>query len=86
MFILIGIAVGEEGVFLTVTLILILSGTLLVYAGECRNPASVGGMRFGEGILASLFQSVTFRTAGFSVRFSKFVIVVMWPTVGVKGL
>ena len=51
---------------LTVTLILILSGTFLVYVGECRNPASVGGMRFGEGILASLFQSVTFRTAGFS--------------------
>ena len=51
---------------LTVTLILILSGTLLVYIGECRNPATVGGMSFGEGILASLFQSVTFRTAGFS--------------------
>jgi trk system potassium uptake protein TrkH len=51
---------------LTVTLILIVSGTFLVYVGECRNPATLGGMCFGEGILASLFQSVTFRTAGFS--------------------
>ena len=51
---------------LTATLILIVSGTVIVYIGEFRNPATIGDMGFGEKILASLFQSVTFRTAGFS--------------------
>ena len=51
---------------LSVTLVLIISGALIVYIGECSNPATLGGMNFGEKALASLFQSVTFRTAGFS--------------------
>ena len=51
---------------LSATLILIVSGTLLVLAGEFRNPSTIGGMDPAGKILASLFQSVTFRTAGFS--------------------
>ena len=51
---------------LTATLILILAGGLTVWIGEYRNPATIGNLRFGEKVLASLFQSVTFRTAGFS--------------------
>ena len=45
---------------------LILAGGLTVWIGEYRNPATIGNLRFGEKVLASLFQSVTFRTAGFS--------------------
>ncbi len=32
----------------TVTLILIVSGTAIVYIGECRNPATIGNMSFGK--------------------------------------
>ena len=51
---------------ISATLILLVSGMLLVFIGEFRNPATIGGMNFGNKIMASLFQSVTFRTAGFS--------------------
>ena len=51
---------------LSVTLILIVSGTVIVYLGEYQNPATIGDMSIPEKILNSLFQSVTFRTAGFS--------------------
>ena len=51
---------------LVTTLILIVSGALIVFVGECRNPATIGGMPFGDKVMASFFQSVTFRTAGFS--------------------
>lgn len=51
---------------LAATLTLVISGTIIVFAGEFRNPATIGNMSFGGKVLASLFQSVTFRTAGFS--------------------
>ena len=51
---------------LAVTLILIVSGAVIVYIGEFRNPETIGNMSFGGKVMASLFQSVTFRTAGFS--------------------
>ena len=51
---------------LAFSLVLIVSGTLIVYIGEFRNPATIGDMSFGGKALASFFQSVTFRTAGFS--------------------
>ncbi len=47
------------------TLILLLSGTLLVLAMEYDNPGTLGPLSFGEKIMASFFQSVTMRTAGF---------------------
>lgn len=47
------------------TLILITAGTVFVFAAEYGNPDTIGGMNFGEKLMASLFQSVTTRTAGF---------------------
>ena len=51
---------------LAATLLLIVSGTVIVFIGEARNPETIGEMSPGGKLLASLFQSVTFRTAGFS--------------------
>ena len=50
---------------LRLTMILILLGALLVFLAEYRNPATIGNFSLGGKILNSIFQSVTFRTAGF---------------------
>lgn len=47
------------------TLLLIASGTAFIFAAEWKNPATIGRMDTGQKLLASLFQSVTTRTAGF---------------------
>ena len=44
---------------------LILLGAALILLAEGRNPATLGGMSAGDKVMNSLFQSVTFRTAGF---------------------
>lgn len=49
-----------------VTLILLVSGTILTAIMEWNNPATIGGFSVPEKILASFFQSVTWRTAGFA--------------------
>ena len=51
---------------LSATLFLIISGALIVFIGEFNNPKTLGEMSFGNKVMASLFQSVTFRTAGFA--------------------
>ncbi|MCR5294188.1 MAG: potassium transporter TrkH [Lachnospiraceae bacterium] len=51
---------------LGITLFLILSGALLIFIFERKNPETLGGMDSGGKLLASLFQSITFRTAGFA--------------------
>ncbi len=51
---------------LTVNGILLAAGTLLFWALEFRNPGTIGGLGTGEQFLASLFQSVSSRTAGFN--------------------
>lgn len=48
------------------TLILIVTGTLLVLLFEYDNDATIGTMSFGNKLMASAFQSVTTRTAGYS--------------------
>lgn len=48
------------------TLILIVFGTAAVFAMEYSNPETIGNMSPGEKIMASMFQSVTTRTAGFA--------------------
>ncbi len=48
------------------TIILILAGTAGVMAAEYNNPGTIGEMGFADKLLNSLFQSVTFRTAGFA--------------------
>jgi trk system potassium uptake protein len=49
---------------LTTTLVLIVAGALLVFVLERDN--QIAGLTFKEQILASLFQSITARTAGFN--------------------
>ncbi len=51
---------------LSMSLFLIIFGAVAVFAAECHNPATIGNMSFGDKVLNSLFQSITFRTAGFS--------------------
>ncbi len=52
-------------VVLTMTLILIFGGGLLILLLEYNNKGTIGNMSFGNKVMASLFQSVTTRTAGF---------------------
>ena len=51
---------------LSFTLFLILSGAAAVMAMEWTNAQTIGNMGFGSKVLNSIFQSVTFRTAGFA--------------------
>ena len=51
---------------ITVTLILLIGGTLWIMAFEWNNPDTIGNLSFTGKITASFFQSVTTRTAGFS--------------------
>lgn len=50
---------------LAITFVLIITGAGLIFAFEYQNPDTIGGLSFGEKIMASLFESVTLRTAGF---------------------
>ena len=52
-------------VVLTTTAILIFGGGLLILLLEYNNKGTIGEMSFGNKVMASLFQSVTTRTAGF---------------------
>ncbi|SNU08285.1 trk system potassium uptake protein TrkH [Lachnospiraceae bacterium] len=49
-----------------VTAFLILVGALGVFLMEYSNPDTIGNMSFGGKVMNSLFQSITFRTAGFA--------------------
>lgn len=50
---------------ITTTLLLLIGGTVLIFAFEYNNPNTLENMSFGEKWMASLFESVTTRTAGF---------------------
>lgn len=52
-------------VVLTITTVLIFGGALLYFIFEFNNVKTFGNLSFGEKVLASFFQSVTTRTAGF---------------------
>lgn len=62
-------------IVLGVTLGLLISGTLLILILEYNNPETLGNLNFGQKLLASAFQSVTLRTAGFST----INIAACWP-------
>ncbi len=47
------------------TVLLILAGTVFVFLAEYRNPDTIGELSIGQKLMASMFQSVTTRTAGF---------------------
>lgn len=51
---------------LVTTAILIVGGAALFFCLEYNNPQTMGGMSVGERVLASVFQAVTCRTAGFN--------------------
>lgn len=51
---------------LFMTALLIFGGAFLTFLLEYDNPDTLGGLPLGEKLLASLFQSVTLRTAGFA--------------------
>jgi len=51
---------------ITTTLILLVVGTLLIFLFERQNADTLRGMNTGQKVLASAFQSVTTRTAGYT--------------------
>ncbi|MFI3115840.1 MAG: potassium transporter TrkG [Clostridia bacterium] len=51
---------------LLMTTVFIVGGTALFFVFEYNNPLTIGNMSLGDKILASSFQSVTTRTAGFN--------------------
>jgi trk system potassium uptake protein len=51
---------------LTMTGILISSAFVLVFLFEFNNPSTIGTFSFGDKIVASMFQAITPRTAGFN--------------------
>ena len=53
-------------IVLILTAVLILSGAACILTAEYNNPGTIGNLRLSQKILNSLFQSVTFRTAGFA--------------------
>ena len=53
-------------IVLSATVALIISGTVLIFVFEYNNPDTIGNMTLGDKLLNSVFQSVTFRTAGFA--------------------
>ncbi len=48
------------------TVVLLAFGTVVVFFAEYNNPDTIGNMNLWDKFLNSLFQSVTFRTAGFA--------------------
>lgn len=53
-------------VVLGLTATILSCGTLLTLLTEWNNPATIGHLSFGHKLLASFFQTVTMRTAGFA--------------------
>lgn len=51
---------------LSMTLILLIAGTVSTFIFEYGNPNTIGGFTLPQKIMASFFQSVTTRTAGFA--------------------
>lgn len=52
-------------IVLVMTTFLLVTGAILYFVFEYNNPETIGNFTLGEKILASCFQSVTTRTAGF---------------------
>ncbi|WHZ32263.1 potassium transporter TrkG [Desemzia incerta] len=51
---------------LNISLFLLILGTVVFLVLEWNNPESIGAFNVGDKVLAALFQSTTFRTAGFT--------------------
>ena len=58
---------GEHSrLVIVLTMLLILVGTVFTLIFEFDNPDTIGDLNWGKKVMVSLFQSVTFRTAGFA--------------------
>ena len=55
----------QTKIVLSATFFLIMFGTILIFLFEYNNPATMKGLSIPDKFMASLFQSVTTRTAGF---------------------
>ena len=53
-------------IVLLMTAGLLISGSVIIFAAEYNNPDTIGQMSLGGKIMNSIFQSVTYRTAGFA--------------------
>lgn len=73
---------------LLMTAALIFGGALFTFIFEYDNPDTIGSLNFGGKIMASLFQSVTLRTAGFATidqslfKHVSCVIYIVWMFIG----
>lgn len=56
----------QSKIAITVTIGLILAGTILIFIFEYSNPLTIGNLSLFDKIQVSFFQSVTTRTAGFA--------------------
>lgn len=56
----------QTKIVLTMTAILLMAGFLGIFILEYHNPDTMGDLNFGQKLMASGFQSVTTRTAGFA--------------------
>lgn len=65
------------------TIALLISGTIAFFLAELHNPETLGSLSFGDKLLASWFQAVTPRTAGFnSLDYSKMTTAALFLTIG----
>ncbi|HEY9597664.1 MAG TPA: TrkH family potassium uptake protein [Cyanophyceae cyanobacterium] len=65
------------------TLVLLIGGTISIFLTELRNPETLASLNLGEKLLASWFQSVVPRTAGFnSLDYSKMTETALFLTIG----
>lgn len=65
------------------TLALLIGGTIAIFLTELHNPETLGSLSFGEKLLASWFQSVVPRTAGFNtLDYGKMTTAAIFITIG----
>lgn len=73
---------------IVMTAILVFGGTLLIFLLEYSNPQTIGNFSLGDKLMASAFQSVTTRTAGFltidqaSFTDASMVVTLVWMFIG----
>lgn len=53
-------------IVIIMTVLLLTFGTVVIFALEYRNPETIANLSLGQKVMASMFQSVTLRTAGFA--------------------
>lgn len=79
-----GCLILHTKIVLIITTLLIVIGSILFFTFEYNNPATMGSLNLGEKINASIFQSITPRTAGYNSideggmkEISKFLTVIL---------